>query len=177
MLGALVGGGATLLADGAVGRRAPLKTAFNAGQLALSSGLTGLVFETLKAGHGHGLTTNALAYVVAGLVYSLVNSALAAGAISLQGQPFLRSWLLALSEGGIFYLTMAPLGILMANAYAQSPWALLFQYCSGRCQGFRSSCQAEDRDRQGPGRPREHHRQARSLHLQPAVASRTTPGV
>lgn len=124
--GALVAGGAALIADGAIWRRGPLKTAFNAGQLALSGGATGLVFEALRAGGGHSLTRNALAYVAASLAYPLVNSLLATGAISLMGRPFLRSWFAALSESGVFYLAMAPLGILMANAYAQSPWALLY---------------------------------------------------
>jgi hypothetical protein len=124
--GALTAAGASLFADGLVRRKGTAKTAFGAGQLALCSGLTGLTFDALRASPGVGLTSNALAYAVAAAVYVIVNSALATGVIALLGRPFVRVWLHALREGGIFYIAQAPLGALVANAYAQSPWALLY---------------------------------------------------
>jgi len=124
--GALTAAGASLLADGLVRRKGIAKTAFGAGQFALCGGLAGLTFDALKADHGFSLTSNALAYAVAAVVYVAANSALASGAIALHGQPFVRVWLHSLREGGIFYLAEAPLGALLANAYAQSPWTLLY---------------------------------------------------
>jgi putative nucleotidyltransferase with HDIG domain len=124
--GALAACGGSLFADAVVRRRGVTKTAFNAGQFAVVGGLTGLAFDVFRAGPSLSLTSNAIAYAVAAIVFVIVNSGLAAGAIALQGQPFVRLWLSSLREGGIFYLAMAPLGALMASAYSQSPWALLY---------------------------------------------------
>lgn len=123
---ALTALGACLLADGLVLRKGIARTAFSAGQFALCGGLTALTFDALRAGPGIGLTSNALAYAVAAVVYVAVNSALAAGTFALLGRRFVPLWLHALREGGIFYIAMAPLGVLVANAYVQSPWALLY---------------------------------------------------
>jgi putative nucleotidyltransferase with HDIG domain len=125
-LGVLVAGTATLLAEGFIWRTGLMKTVFNTGQLALTSGVAGLVFHALQVGTGFSLTTNAPAYIAAALAYLLFNSALAASAIGIQEGGFLRCWRSALSQTGVFYLAMAPLGILMASAYARSPWALLY---------------------------------------------------
>lgn len=124
--GALTAVGACLVADGLVRRKGIARTAFDAGMFALSSGLTGLTFDALKAGPGFGLTSNALAYAVAAVVFVIVNSALATGALALLGRRFVHLWLHALREGGIFYIAQAPLGALVANAYVQSPWAMLY---------------------------------------------------
>jgi putative nucleotidyltransferase with HDIG domain len=115
-----------VVAQGLVRRRSLIKTAFDAGQFALASGLAGLAFAALKAGPQVSLTSNALAYVAAAVAYVMVNSALANGAIALCGQPFARLWLLSLREGGVFYVAMAPLGAVIASAYAQSPWTILY---------------------------------------------------
>jgi HD-GYP domain-containing protein (c-di-GMP phosphodiesterase class II) len=37
-----------------------------------------------------------------------------------------HQWLLALRDGGLLFLAMAPLGALAANAFEQSPWTLLY---------------------------------------------------
>ena len=124
--GALVAVGGSFLADGLVRRKGIAKTAFAAGQFAACAGLAGLVFEALRAGPGFSLTANAPAYAAAAVVYALVNSVLASGAIALHGRPFLHVWLYAVREGGMFYVAMAPLGALVANAYAQSPWTLIY---------------------------------------------------
>ena len=114
------------LAYGVVRRTDVVKTVFNAGQLALAGGLTGLAFDALRAGPHLSLTSDALAYAVAAGVYVIVNSCPATGAIALCGRPFMHQWLASLREGGIFFIAMAPLGALAANAYEQSPWTLLY---------------------------------------------------
>ena len=124
--GALTACLGSFIAEGVLRRRGAAKTAFDAGQMAVVGGVTGLTFEILRASSGPSLTSNALAYVLAAVVYVIVNSALASGVVALHHRPFGRLWLLALREGGVFYVAMAPLGALLANAYAQSPWTLLY---------------------------------------------------
>ena len=124
--GALTACAGSLLADRIAGRRDVMKPAFNAGQVAVASGLTGLAFEALRAGPHLSLTSNGLAYAGAAVVYVIVNSSLATGAIALSGRPFGHQWLLSLREGGTFYLAMVAVGALAANAFRQSPWTLLY---------------------------------------------------
>jgi hypothetical protein len=124
--GVLTALGASLLAEALVRRKGLARTAFAAGQFAVCAGLTGLVFDALRAGPGYSLTSNAPAFAAAAVVFVLVNSALGTGTIALHGRPFVHLWPQALREGGIFYMAMAPLGALVANAYAQSPWTLLY---------------------------------------------------
>ena len=114
------------LVYGAVRRKDALKTTFNAGQLAVAGGMTGLAFDALRSSPHLSLTSDALAYAGAAIVFIILNSALASAAIALCGRPFVHQWLLALREGGAFYLAMAPLGALAASAYEQSPWTLLY---------------------------------------------------
>jgi putative nucleotidyltransferase with HDIG domain len=124
--GALAALGGSLIADVVVRRLGSVRTAFNAGQFALIGGLTGLAFGLLRTSPGLSLTANALAYVAAAVVFVLANSTIATAAIALNGGRFWRLWPLVLRDAGIFYLAMAPLGALLANAYAQSPWTLLY---------------------------------------------------
>lgn len=124
--GALTACGGSLIADGIVRRKGVARTAFNAGQLAVVGGLTGLAFATFRGDSSFSLTTNAVAYVAAAIVYMIVNSVLTVGVLALHGQRFLHLWRLALQEAGLFYIAMVPLGALVANAYSQSPWTLLY---------------------------------------------------
>jgi putative nucleotidyltransferase with HDIG domain len=125
-MGALTAAGGSLIADGLVRRKGIAKTAFSTGLFALCSGLSGLTFDAFRFDSSLHLTANALAYVMAAVVFILANTILASGAIALQGQPFARVWLLTIREGGIFFLAEAPLGALMVCAYSQSPWTLLY---------------------------------------------------
>lgn len=123
--GAMVAGAASLVSDG-VRRRGPARTAFNAGQLALSGGLTGLTYSVLQTDDTHSLTTNALAYLGAAAIYYLVNAALSSGVLALHGRHFTRVFYRSLSDGGGFYLALAPIGAIAAFCYVQSPWTLLY---------------------------------------------------
>ena len=116
----------SLLADRIARRTGAMKMAFNASQVAVAGGMTGLAFDALRAGPHLSLTSNALAYAGAAVVYVILNATLSSGAVALTGRPFVHQWLRALREGGIFYFAMAPLGALAANAYEQSPWTLLY---------------------------------------------------
>jgi putative nucleotidyltransferase with HDIG domain len=123
--GALVGGTASLAND-CLRRRGAARAAFNAGQIALVGGLSGLTYLALRADDSHSLTTNVLAYVVAAAVYYVANATLSSVVIALHGRRFGRVFWHALREGGVFYFAMAPIGAIAAFCYAQSPWTLLY---------------------------------------------------
>jgi uncharacterized membrane protein len=124
--GALTACGGSIIAEGLTSRKGVLKIGFNAGQIAVTCGLTGLAFEALRAGTHLSLMSNAPAYAAAAAVYIVVNSGLGSGAIAFYGHPFMNQWLLVVREAGVFYIAMAPLGALAVNAYEQSPWTLLY---------------------------------------------------
>lgn len=124
--GALAAAGGSLFVDLLLRRKGVSRAAFNAGQFALAAGLAGLAFQLLGSPAAGHLSANALAYASAALVFIVTNSALTSIVFALHGQRFLRAWARVLSDAGIFYLAMAPLGALLANAYLQSPWALLY---------------------------------------------------
>lgn len=123
---ALAAAGAVLTSDLARRRKSFVQTMFGAGQMALCGAAAGLTFSMLRNENDVALASNVLAYVAAAAVYVAVNSGLACGVLALLGQPFIRVWLRTLRDGGIIYFAEAPLGVLLANAYSQSPWALLY---------------------------------------------------
>jgi uncharacterized membrane protein len=124
--GALAAAGGSIIADALVRRKGAAKTAFNAGQFAVAGGLAGLAFALLQSDSSYDLVTSAIAYTAAAIVFVAVNSALASVVIAMLGRRFLSVWTVALREGGVLYLAMAPMGALLANAYTQSAWALLY---------------------------------------------------
>jgi hypothetical protein len=125
--GALTAGGASLIVDLlARPSKGTAKIAFNAGQLTLVGGLTGLAFKLLAVDGAGDLAVNAVAYTCAALVFVAANGALTSVVFALLGQQFVRVWMRLMRDAGIFYLAMAPLGALLASAYVQSPWTLLY---------------------------------------------------
>lgn len=124
--GALTAIGGSVVADGFLRRKGIMKTAFGAGQFALSAGIAGLAFETLRHSASVNLVANVLACVMAAVLYVILNSLLASGIFALLGRPLWHVLLQALREGGVFYVAMAPLGALMASAYDENPWAMLY---------------------------------------------------
>ena len=49
-----------------------------------------------------------------------------AGIISLSGRSFFHEWMASFREMGILYVSMTPLGALLAFAYQDSPWNILY---------------------------------------------------
>jgi HD-GYP domain-containing protein (c-di-GMP phosphodiesterase class II) len=116
---------ATVLADGLVRRKGALKTAINAGQLALCTGLAGLTFAAYAVGGDLGLAANPVAYLAAAAAYIVVDIVLATTAFWLIGRPFARTCLAAVEESGVYFVGMGLLGALIVGAYTESPWTLL----------------------------------------------------
>ena len=72
------------------------------------------------------LSRDALAIAVAAVVFLLVNDTLVTVVISLSGRSFLHEWAASFREMGILYVSMAPLGALLAFAYQDSRWNVLY---------------------------------------------------
>lgn len=114
------------VADGLVGRRAPIKVMFNVGQFAICASLAGLTYDALRSGPQIDLTADALAIAAAAAVGLLVNNTLITGVLSLHGRSFTHEWTISFREVGVLYVSMAPLGALLAFAYQESPWNVLY---------------------------------------------------
>jgi putative nucleotidyltransferase with HDIG domain len=106
-------------------RKSPwYKILFNAGQLVLTVGLAGLVYEW-SGGRFVALSTDALslrdsgpAIILSGLAYTLVNSFAVATAVALQeNRQLFGTWRVGFGWMGPRYLALAPFGVLMAMVY------------------------------------------------------------
>jgi putative nucleotidyltransferase with HDIG domain len=102
---------------------------FNASQLTLSAGAAAIVYTQLAVvvpGRTVDLSRDALAIAVAAVVFLVVNDTLVTVVISLSGRSFLHEWAASFREMGILYISMAPLGALLAFAYQDSRWNILY---------------------------------------------------
>jgi uncharacterized membrane protein len=122
----LVGIGGIVVADLIVSHKHWTRVLFNASQMAVSATLTGIAFDRLATTGSLSLSRDALAVVVSAAVFLVVNDTLVTGVISLSGRSFLHEWTASFREMGILYVSMAPLGALLAFAYEDSRWNLLY---------------------------------------------------
>jgi len=118
--------GGVVISDLIISRRHWTRVAFNAGQLALSAGLAALVYNQLKVPGPVDLKSDAFAIAVAAIVFLVVNDTLVTVVISMSGRSFLHEWTASFREMGILYISMAPLGALLAFAYQDSRWNVLY---------------------------------------------------
>ena len=118
--------GGVLIADGFISRRPPVRTSFNMAQMAVAVGLCGLVFQRLSPGGELNLVTDFPALAVSAFVYLFMNNTLVAGVLSMHGRLFFQEWKLSFREILLPYVSMAPLGALVAYAYQSSPWTLVY---------------------------------------------------
>jgi len=118
--------GGVLISDLVLSRSHWTRVLFNSSQLCLSSGLAALAYRELAVPGPVDLSRDALAIAVAAVVFLLVNDTLVTFVISLQGRSFLHEWTASFREMGILYVSMAPLGALLAFAYQDSRWNVLY---------------------------------------------------
>jgi hypothetical protein len=121
-----VGIGGIVVADLIISRKHWTRVLFNSSQMAISATLTGIVFDRLATTGSLSLSRDALAVVVSAGVFLFVNDTLVTGVIALSGRSFLHEWTASFREMGILYVSMAPLGALLAFAYQDSRWNLLY---------------------------------------------------
>jgi len=122
--GAVVATTALLIAD--AGRKPWLKVTFNCVQVALTVLLAGITFDALRHPGPLSLSGDALALAASATVYLLVNNTLVTGVMSLSGRSFVHEWTVSFREIGVLYVSMAPLGALLAYTYQESRWNLLY---------------------------------------------------
>jgi len=102
------------------------RVVFNASQLALSAGLAALAYERLAVSGPVSLRNDALAILVAAVVFLVVNDTLVIVVISISGRSMPRRLAATLGEMGVPYISMVPLGALLAFAYQESRWDILY---------------------------------------------------
>jgi putative nucleotidyltransferase with HDIG domain len=118
--------GGVVVSDLILSRQHWTRVLFNAGQLALTAALASLVYRQLARPGPVDLSRDAPAIVVAAVAFLLVNDTLVTIVISLSGRSFLSEWAASFREMGIQYVSMAPLGALLAFAYQDSRWNILY---------------------------------------------------
>jgi putative nucleotidyltransferase with HDIG domain len=122
----IVAVGGVVISDLIISRRHWTRVVFNASQIAVSAGLAALVYEQLAEPGPVDLSRDALAIAVAAVVFLVVNDTLVTIVIALSGRSFLHEWAASFREMGILYVSMAPLGALLAFAYQDSRWNVLY---------------------------------------------------
>ena len=118
--------GGVVISDLIISHRHWTRVVFNAGQLTLSAGFAALVYRLLAVPGPVDLSRDALAILVAAVVFLLVNDTLVTVVISLSGRSFFHEWTASFREMGVLYVSMAPLGALLAFAYQDSRWNILY---------------------------------------------------
>ena len=118
--------GGVVISDLIISRRHWTRVTFNAGQLTLSAGFAALVYRLLAVSGPVDLSRDALAILVAAVVFLLVNDTLVTFVISLSGRAFRHEWTASFRDMGVLYISMAPLGALLAYAYQGSRWNILY---------------------------------------------------
>ena len=118
--------GGVVIGDLILSRSHWTRVVFNSSQLCLSSGLAAIVFERLAGPGPIDLSGDALAIVAAAVVFLLVNDTLVTIVMSYSLHTFWQEWTASFREAGIPYVSMAPLGALLAFAYQDSRWNVLY---------------------------------------------------
>jgi len=120
---ALVG---ILVTDGLVHRTGPLYMVFNVAQMATAAMLASMTFMALGGSPQVDLLHDALPVVAASLVYLAVNNTLVTIALALTGRKFTQEWVESSRDILLPYMSMGPLGALVAHTYVTTPWSLLY---------------------------------------------------
>jgi putative nucleotidyltransferase with HDIG domain len=118
--------GGVVISDLLISHRHWTRVLFNAGQLTLAAGLGALTYRWLSVPGPVSLSSDALAILIAAVVFLVVNDALVTVVISLSEHSFPRRWSASLRDMGALYISMAPLGALLAYAYQGSRWSILY---------------------------------------------------
>jgi putative nucleotidyltransferase with HDIG domain len=114
----------TLIMQGVVHRRPPIRVIFNMALFSITSFAAGYAY-LLMGGHlGHfSVERDLAALIVSGLVYFLVNSALVATVVGLTSGPSpWRAWQQGFQQGLLLYLSSIALGALAAMTSESAGW-------------------------------------------------------
>jgi len=115
-----------LITDAAIRRCAAVRVSFNVAQMASATMLASLAYLALGGSPSLDLLADALPVAVASLVYLLVNNTLVSIVLGLTGRSFAQEWVESSRDIVLPYLSMGPLGALVAYAYVSTPWSVLY---------------------------------------------------
>ena len=115
-----------LATDGLWARKPLTRVAFNAAQMAIAAAFCGLIYRWLGGAHPVDLARDALPLACGALAYLVANDTLVATVLALSGSDFFDEWVGTFRDIGLPWVAMAPLGALIAYAYQDSRWALLY---------------------------------------------------
>jgi putative nucleotidyltransferase with HDIG domain len=112
--------------DGAVRRYDAAHLAFNIGQMATASMLAAGAYFALGGSASLDMVHDAVPVAAASLVYLLVNNTLVSIVLGLTGRSFGQEWLESSRDVLLPYVSMGPLGALIAHTYVDTPWSILY---------------------------------------------------
>ena len=115
-----------VVTDGLIHRSGPVYVAFNVAQMASATMLASMVYCVLGGSAHVDLRQDALAIAAASLAYLLVNNTLVSAALALTGHSFVEEWVESSRDILLPYISMGPLGALVAYTYVSTPWAIAY---------------------------------------------------
>jgi putative nucleotidyltransferase with HDIG domain len=112
--------------DGLIRRRAATHVFFNVAQMASATMLASMTYLLLGGSAEIDLLADAVPVAAASMVYLLVNNTLVSLVLGLTGRSFTQEWVESSRDVLLPYISMGPMGALVAYAYASTPWAIVY---------------------------------------------------
>ena len=124
--GALIAVSGLLITDGIIRHHHVIRVAFNLSMAATTTLLAGMAYLLLGGSNQLSLAHDALPLAAAALVYLCVNNTLVSLVLALTGRSFEQEWLESARDILLPYISMGPMGALVAHSYVSTPWAIVY---------------------------------------------------
>ena len=115
-----------LATDGLIRRTGPLYIVFNLAQMAIAAMVAAMAYIALGGSATVDLMHDALPLAAASLVYLVINNTLVSVVVGMTDRSFKSEWLESSRDIVLPYISMGPLGALVAHAYVATPWAIAY---------------------------------------------------
>ena len=115
-----------LITDGLVHRNGLLYVAFNVAQMSSATMLASMAYAATGGSAELSLLNDVLPVAAASLTYLVVNNTLVSAALALTGRSFAQEWVESSRDILLPYISMGPLGALVAYTYVSTPWAIAY---------------------------------------------------
>ena len=112
--------------DTFVQRRSADRVIFNMAQMGISATVCGLLYVSLGGSYPMDLADDAIPLVVASFAYLVVNDSLVTGVLALTGRSFSQEWVESIRDIVLPYVSMGPLGALVAYTFQSTPWSVIY---------------------------------------------------
>jgi putative nucleotidyltransferase with HDIG domain len=123
---ALIGVSGLLITDGIIRRHPVTRVAFNLAMTSTTILLAGMTYLLLGGSSELSLAQDALPLAAASLVYLCINNTLVSLVLALTGRSFGQEWLDSARDILLPYVSMGPMGALVAYSYVSTPWAIVY---------------------------------------------------